>query len=132
MNKKGFNNSDLARAVWGETTDSKGYIVARNRDRIGVYLKGQGFPEASTLAKIAKVLDTTAEELAPHTAAAEVDGNEFSTNLVGDCMHVQMNMMLPLPIANEIARLVTEARTKERVEANAVVSSDGKARDNAS
>lgn len=37
MTAKGLSNSDLARAVWGETADGKGYKVARNRDRIGVY-----------------------------------------------------------------------------------------------
>jgi transcriptional regulator with XRE-family HTH domain len=117
MNAKGLNNSDLARIVWGEAKDAKGYTVARNRDRIGVYLKGDGFPEPKTLAKLAEALDTTAEELAPEITAASVDRErpELAMTMVSghaDKVHVQVNALLPLGVAVEISRLVERAKRK--------------------
>lgn len=127
MSEKGFNNSELARRVWGETKDAKGYNVAKNRDRIGVYLKGKGFPEPDTLAKLAECLDTTPDKLAPEMTVAAVDGErpEFAMTMVGEQMHVQINAVLPLSVANEIAELVIKAKKRDRVEGEASLSSDG-------
>lgn len=90
--------------------------MARNRDRIGVYLKGDGFPEPATLAKLAKCLDTTPNELAPEIMAATVDGErpEFSMTMVGEQMYVQLNANLPLDVASEIAVLVAKAKKMDR------------------
>ena len=41
MAARGFNRSDVARAIWGTVPDTRGYDVAKNRDRIGAYLQGQ-------------------------------------------------------------------------------------------
>ena len=116
MNAKGFSNSDLARLVWDEMTDSKGYKLARNRDRIAVYLQGKGFPEASTLHKVAQVLGVPKAELAPHIAIAVVDRQrpEFSMTTVGEEGNralVQVNAVLPLSIAVEISKLILRAKT---------------------
>lgn len=115
MNAKGMSNSDLARAVWGEVTDGKGYKVAKNRERIGVYLKGEGFPEPRTLAKLAEALDTTSEELAPEITASTVDRErpELAMTMVSghsDRVHVQVNALLPLRAAVEITRIVEHAK----------------------
>jgi hypothetical protein len=118
MTAKGFSNSDLARRVWGETTDNKGYKVARNRDRIAVYLQGKGFPEPATLHKITQKLGVAKEELAPHVAIAPVDRvrPEFSMTTMGDDSSrafVQVNALLPLSIAVEISKLVLEAKAPQ-------------------
>jgi hypothetical protein len=125
MNEKALSNSDLARLVWGETKDAKGYPVAKNRDRIGVYLKGEGFPEPRTLAKLAEALGTTAEELAPEITAATVDRErpELAMTAVGgdtDKMHVQVNALLPLDVAVKIMEIVAQAKkmTTESVAPN--------------
>ena len=112
MKKMGWSNSDLARAVWGETTDTKGYKVARNRDRIAVYRRGAGFPEPSTLHKIAEVLGVAKDELAPELMAAAIDREhpEFSMTTVGEHMQVQMNALLPPSIAAEISKLYAQAK----------------------
>jgi len=125
MKKKGWDNSDLARAVWGETTDTKGYKVAKNRDRISVYLHGAGFPKPSTLHKIAEVLGVAKDELAPERMAAAIDREypEFSMIAVGEHMHVQMNALLPPSIAAEISKLYAQAKamvTREAVKGNGV------------
>lgn len=60
----GINNSELARRVWGSTTDSRGYPVARNRQRISEYLKGNSYPEPYNLWKIAGALGVPLEYLA--------------------------------------------------------------------
>lgn len=120
MNAKGMSNSDLARAVWGETKDGKGYTVAKNRDRIGVYLRGEGFPEPRTLAKLADALDTTPTDLAPEITAATVDRErpELAMTMVAghpDKVHLQINSIVPLAIAVEISRLFERAKRKPGV-----------------
>jgi len=36
----GMSMSDLARKIWGTTTDARGYPVAKNKDRISRWEKG--------------------------------------------------------------------------------------------
>ena len=63
MLEKRVTASDLARQVWGTTTDYRGYVVAKGRDRIGHYLAGTSFPEKENLQKIAKALGVPFEKL---------------------------------------------------------------------
>ena len=69
MKRQGMSASDLARQVWGSTTDKRGYSVARNRDRVSHYLAGTSFPEPQNLEAIARILDVPPEELAAHAPA---------------------------------------------------------------
>jgi hypothetical protein len=62
MRKRKMNNSDVARALWGTIKDSRGYDVARMRDRIGHYLRGS-FPDGPNLVRIGKVFRTDPLEL---------------------------------------------------------------------
>jgi len=63
MIAKRISASDLARGVWGTTTDGRGYEVAKNRDRVGHYLAGRSHPSKENLGKIAKVLGVKVEVL---------------------------------------------------------------------
>jgi transcriptional regulator with XRE-family HTH domain len=64
MQREGLNASDVARRVWGEIKDRRGYLVARNRDRIGYYLAGVSFPEEENLRKLADAVGLSYEALA--------------------------------------------------------------------
>jgi hypothetical protein len=64
MLKQKLSASEVARRVWGTTKDSRGYDVARNRDRIGHYLNETSYPEPENLIKLAEVLDLSVEDLA--------------------------------------------------------------------
>jgi len=72
MKAKGVSASDLAAAIWGRSTDSRGYSVARNRDRIGHYTAGTSYPAPENLAKIAEVLNVPVEDLNPLPPAPPV------------------------------------------------------------
>lgn len=56
--------SELARQIWGSTTDKRGYSVARNRDRIGHYLNATSYPEPANLDAMAQALGVPVEALA--------------------------------------------------------------------
>lgn len=58
-----MTQADLARAVWGTTVDKRGYVVARNRDRISQYLKGSSLPSRPVLKRIAKALGVEPDHL---------------------------------------------------------------------
>jgi transcriptional regulator with XRE-family HTH domain len=63
MAEKRMSQSDLARAIWGNTTDNRGRTVAANRDRISNYCNGKQYPEPETLIKLAQALSVPVERL---------------------------------------------------------------------
>ena len=111
-----LSQSDLARKIWGDTTDSRGYTVARNRDRISYYEAKKAVPEAHTLKVIADVLGTTVEELAPDLIARDTDKQkdpEISMAMVKDrtdLVHLRVNTLCTLGLASKIIALLTDER----------------------
>lgn len=141
MKRQGMSASDLARQVWGSTTDKRGYSVARNRDRISHYLAGTSFPEPQNLGAIAKILDVPVEELAAFstgggkstTMAALAEGlvgprfprptpNTLTMATVAGrpgMIRLQVDQVIPWKIAGEIYERLNEL-TALAVEADAV------------
>lgn len=112
MLEKGLSQSDVARSMWGTIQDGRGYDVAKGRDRISEYVRGQSIPEPRNLKKLAEVLDVTVEQLAPDLAAASVDraDPELSLTVVtgqADKVHLKVNRLLPLSIASQIVALIS-------------------------
>lgn len=112
MLDKGMKQSDLARQVWGTQTDKRGYEVARNRDRISVYLSGRGYPDPVNLAKIADALGTTPEDLAPNITAATVEREKpeiLMSAISGhsDKVLLRVNKLVPLSVAAEIVGILS-------------------------
>lgn len=64
MIRAGITPSEAARRIWGTTNDKRGYAVARNRDRIGHYLKGTSYPGPENMRKLAEALGVPVEALA--------------------------------------------------------------------
>lgn len=115
--EKGMSQSDLARKVWGEieTTDKLGRtaMAARNRDRISVYINGRGFPDPKNLGKIAKVLGTTPEDLAPEIAGAAVEREVPDISMVAIAGHhdkvlLRVNRLVPLQLAVQAIAIITQ------------------------
>ncbi|MHC5033456.1 MAG: hypothetical protein ACYTFZ_00245 [Planctomycetota bacterium] len=122
LNKRGWNNSDLARAVWGETVDKRGYAVARNRDRVGQYVAGKSYPEPYNLQKIADVLGVKPEDLAPELFTAAVERETPSVAITAAAGHpdkvsVVINMLLPFALAMEIGKLISDYQEAQKNEA---------------
>ena len=63
MAARGLNHSDLARAIWGTVPDTRGYDVARNRDRIGAYLRGNSYPNLDTRYDLAAVFSVFPDDI---------------------------------------------------------------------
>jgi len=111
MNERGLSQSDLARKAFGTKTDKRGYEVARNRDRISVYLKGTSLPDPKNLQKIADALGVDPDELAPEIAASTIDRENPEVALTaiaghGDKVHLQVNKLLPLSLASKIVSMI--------------------------
>jgi transcriptional regulator with XRE-family HTH domain len=73
MTKNKLTNSEVARRVWGTTKDSRGYNVAKNRDRIGHYLSGASYPEDENLQKIADAIGIPVDELKGERRTTQVN-----------------------------------------------------------
>jgi len=115
----GMSQSDLARAIWGETVDTRGRTVARNRDRISQYEKGASYPEPQNLKLLAEALRISPEELAPDLMAASVDREHPRVRFTvvsghDEYTHLEVNALLPVKLAIEIAALVANAPSPDQ------------------
>jgi hypothetical protein len=78
-----------------------------------VYLAARGFPDPKNLAKIAKALGTTPEELAPDIAAATIEREVPEMNMTVVAGHddkalLRINKLMPVDVAIEVMRLIRE------------------------
>jgi hypothetical protein len=114
MERLGLNSSEVARRVWGVTKDTRGYEVAKNRDRIGHYLAGASYPEPGNLVKLADVIGVPVAELAiDKPVAVAGQSRRFGLRLTrfADQPHLarlEMDLILPWRLAVEIADLVMQ------------------------
>jgi transcriptional regulator with XRE-family HTH domain len=113
LDQKGWNYSDLAREVWGKTTTKNGYEVAKNRDRISVYIAGKAFTDPRNLKRIADKLGVEIADLAPeHVGDAMIEQPlpAYSITKVqgeGDKVFLRVNKLVPEHVAAKIMVLLT-------------------------
>ena len=115
MISAGMNQSQLAAAVFGTVKDTRGFTVARGRDRISNYLRGRDVPRTANLAKIAKVFSMTASELAPELTASALDKGDpaVSMRMVAgrpDRVHLTVNTMVDLTTAARVIDLISRSQ----------------------
>ena len=113
MTERGLSQSDLAREIWGGTSDGRGYKVAKNRDRISAYLRGTAKPEAENLKLIAKALGVPVSELAEDMTASAIDraNPEVSmTTIAGhtDRTLLRINKLVSMRLAGKIIAMISE------------------------
>ena len=113
MTAKRLSQSDLARKIWGSTTDKRGYNVAKNRDRISTYLRGEALPDTRNMQALADALGMTTAELAPDISSAAVEAQNPEIQMTAIAGHsekvyLRLNKMLPLPVAVRIVSLIAE------------------------
>lgn len=114
---KGWNQSDLAKAMWGTTVDSRGYKVARNRDRITHYVKGRAYPEPENLAKLVHHLGLRMEDVAvskPVRGAVRTQHTAHNLQVTmlaaepGKAL-LYMQKVLPTDLAMAICKMIVDA-----------------------
>lgn len=108
--------SDLAAAIWGRRDvmiDGKHASVARNRERISVYLQGRSFPREQHLVKMAEALGMRAEDLAPGAGSARLPPPVALTLLDGAQARLTVDTVLSADVALQITRLIERARARE-------------------
>jgi len=109
---KGWSQSELARRVWGEVEDARGYMVAKNRDRISAYESGRAVPERANLDAIATALGMALPELAPDLVLQKP--NTLGTSpagvhikmVSGGMTHLRVDVVLPTKVALAVAELI--------------------------
>lgn len=70
MRERGWTQSDLARRAFGTYSDPKtGYILARKRERINKYVRGEQIPDPENLSLLAAAFGLTVDELIAVEAA---------------------------------------------------------------
>lgn len=116
MTRAGMSQSDLARQLWGSTMDARGRDVARNRDRISHYVRGNQLPEAKTMRRLADVFGVDVADLNPALARPETrDGRgppaEVGLSVVAGTGRalLTVNKMMPMDVAVKIIALLAES-----------------------
>lgn len=59
------NSADLAKLLWGATTDARGYLVGRNRDTLYRWESDKSMPNRANLERLAAALGCTVDDLDP-------------------------------------------------------------------
>jgi len=106
-----MSQSDVARAVWGTTTDSRGYEVARNRERISAYEQARSLPEPRSLELLAKALDVEPQDLSPELAGDEVGRQPAAVSMTmaegqPDKVHLHVNTIASFEVASKVISLL--------------------------
>jgi transcriptional regulator with XRE-family HTH domain len=65
----GMTNSDLAKEAFGTYVDANGVEHVKDREKIGMWEKGEGLPGETKMRDLARALRWTLKELAPPIAA---------------------------------------------------------------
>ena len=121
---KGWNYSEVAKKIWGETVDSRGYTLARNRGVIPRLESGKTIPRARAIADIAEALGIDVDELGQARDEAEnaredriIPETDFTAGAVAGQPHlVQMTIKAVVPlerfalIVKQTAAAVEEAK----------------------
>lgn len=124
MDRLGMSNAEVARRVWGVTKDTRGYWVAKNRDRIAHYLAGASYPEPKNLVKLADVIGVPVAELAidkPPAVAVAAQSRRFGLRLTRfadqpQLARLEMDLILSWQLAVEISELVMQDGRERQVE----------------
>lgn len=133
MLQKGMNQSDLAKAMWGTIVDSRGYTVAKNRDRITHYVKGRAYPEPENLAKLIDVLDLRLEDVqvSKIVRGATRSSPHMAHNLQVTMLAAEpgkamlyMQKILPTDLALTICKMIAEAEAEAEAAASPPTETD--------
>jgi len=107
LDEKHMTKADLARKVWGEMVDERGYTVARNRQTLGRYLAGQTYPTHSTRIMIAEALGVPYAELFPSEDPTERVGSGVTLEPKGkSTSHLTLDVDLPTDVALDVIQIV--------------------------
>lgn len=104
---KGWSQTDLARAIWGSIANRKGYLVARNRDRISCYENGKSLPNARHLKQMCDALGVPPPDLGPERRPPPPKFLMTESAKPGNAF-VQINMDMPYSIAAAICERLGE------------------------
>jgi transcriptional regulator with XRE-family HTH domain len=116
MTDKGMSQSDLARACWGDVTNSQG-TYPRGRDRISKYVRGEQMPDSDGIAILCKVLGKTVEDLAPGVYADRSE-TPWDVSFVvvpgqADMVALRVNVVVRLKDAAEAVMMLNRARERD-------------------
>jgi transcriptional regulator with XRE-family HTH domain len=125
MTQSGLSASQLARQIWGTEKTRRGTMAAKNRDRVGAYMKGLAYPNPESMKKLADGIGIPVEELVPprprerqprgvarkpaataQTATARQP--LLSINMLPGTQHarLQMDQVVPMELAIDIAQRI--------------------------
>lgn len=105
--ERGLNQSELARRA------------EVGRDSISTYIRGRSFPEPKALAKVARALGVTPQELLPNTIAAAIDSDQPSFEIKESSgnpgkMWMRMNRLVTTKQALQIMQILQNAVEEDK------------------
>lgn len=105
---KDVRQSDVARAVFGTTTNERGNIVARNRSQVSRWEKGLALPDEKNIRKLAEFFGVMVSDLLPE-AARPVNSGLKIEDMGGGRAHLVVDRVVPMRVAMQIGALLADA-----------------------
>lgn len=115
MQRENLTASDVARRVWGTTKDGRGYEVARNRDRIGRYLRGESYPEQENLQRLAEAVGMSVDDLT-ESPVGEIQAVPRTRHVPGHLLQLTLVTHRPNMMRLQVDRYVGLQHYKQVVE----------------
>ena len=131
---KGWTYAELAREIWGEIVDSRGYVTGRNRGIVPRWESGEVVPRPQSIKMIAEALDISESDLAAARQEAEdarkgrsIPAPEFSAGSVAGRPDLVLMSLKAIVTLEEFARIAKDVKfasdnAKEMVEGEMDVS----------
>lgn len=73
LRERGWNQSELARRLYGTTKDSAGRVVAKGRDNVSGWVRGKVLPYDDAMDKLCNVLGVDRDALVPYELSPNTD-----------------------------------------------------------
>lgn len=109
MDDKRMTRADLARHIWGNMTDERGYTVPRNRQTISKYLSGKSAPSDTTVRLMAEALGVGYTDLMPNADPVNRPGSGIVMTAVGSSKYrLDLSLVVPADVAGKVISLISE------------------------
>lgn len=107
MTERNLNQSDLAKKIWGEMKDERGYTVAKGRQQIGRYLSGKAEPNMSTKRRLAEAAGVPLVALDPESDPTNRPGSGIYVEAVdNNDSRIEINIVVPKAVAKQVVEIL--------------------------
>lgn len=105
---KNMNQSEVAAAVFGTTTDGRRYTVSRNRSQVSKWERGMTRPDEKSVLKLAELFGVHPTDIVPETLMPEAPATYRVTDLGEGRARLFVDRVVSMNTAMKIMGMIGE------------------------